>query len=192
VCAHTKVYLRDRVQAQPVIGVDQQADLDAVARRERHRHQQFAGSRILAAERLQHTAQLGPQRREQWPCHQLGDPATAGGALVAAGVAHVQRPPIEALDQMNAVLGEQRPEQPRHEHRVRVDQIGVDENHDVAAGGRQRAPQHLAFAGPRRDLGQGLFARHDARAGGDRPDLGVVGGSRVEHDQLVDQAADQR
>ena len=87
VCPHTEVDLRDRVQAQPVVGVDQQADLDAVAGRERHRHQQFAGGRIFAAQRLQHTAQLGSQRREQRPRHQLGDPATAGGAFAAAGIA---------------------------------------------------------------------------------------------------------
>ena len=59
VLAHAEVDLGDRVEPQPVVGVDQQPDLDAVARRERHRGQQLAGARVLAAQRLHHAVSSG-------------------------------------------------------------------------------------------------------------------------------------
>ena len=46
--------------------------------------------------------------------------------------------------------------------------------------------------GLRRHLGQRDLAADHPRTGGDGPDLGVVGGAGVQHDQLVDQAAEQR
>ena len=41
-------------------------------------------------------------------------------------------------------------------------------------------------------LGHCFFAADRARAGGTRADLGVVGGARIEHHQLVDETAQQR
>ena len=133
----------DRAQAQPVEGIDQQADLDPVARPERQRRQQFPGSRVLAAQRLQYAAQLRPQRRQQRPGQPARDPPATGSARTAirivdtVGLANHQGPSVEAFDQVNPVAGKQRIDQPRHEHRVRVDQVGVDEHHDVAAGRRE-------------------------------------------------------
>ena len=167
----------------------EQADLDAVAGRERHRRQQLAGAGVLAAERLEQAGQLGPQRGQQRARDQLGDPAAAVGVLAAADL---QRPPVEALDQVHAVGGQQRAEQLGHEHRVGVDEVGVDEDDEVAGGRGQRAPQHLALAGLRRHLGQRVLAADHAGARRERPDLGVVGGAGVQHDQLVDQPAEQR
>ena len=74
----TQIDLSDRIDAQPVEGVDQQTDLHAVARGERQRRQQFPAGRVLAAERLPDAAQLGPQRGQQRPGHQFGDPPATG------------------------------------------------------------------------------------------------------------------
>ncbi len=131
--AYTQVHLCDRVQTEQVVGVDQDSDLDAVAGRERHRGQQFPGPGIFTAQRLQHVAEFRSQRRQQRPGHQFGDPAPSVGILA---IADFQRSPVKTPDQVDAVLGEQRAHQTRHEHRIGVDQIGVDEDDDVARGGR--------------------------------------------------------
>src|SRR5271165_3019219 len=186
---YTEVDLRDRVQAEPVIGVDEQADLHAVARRERHRHQQLTGRGVFAAQGLEDAAQPGPQRRQQRPRDQLGDPTAAVGVLAAADL---QRPTVKALDKVDAVDRQQRADQPWHEHRVGVDQVGVDEQDDVAAGGGERPPQHLTLAGMRGQLGQRLLPADNAGPGGDGADLRLVGGAGVKHDQFVDQPAEHR
>ena len=131
--AHTEVHLCDRIQTETVVGVDQDSDLDAVARRERHRGQQFPGPGIFTAQRLQHVAEFRSQRRQQRAGNQFGDPAAAVGIFA---ITDFQRPPVETPDQVDAVLGEKRAHQTRHEHRIGVDQIGVDEDNDVAGGGR--------------------------------------------------------
>ena len=52
------------------------------------------------AQRLQNAAELGSQGGQQRPRDELGDPSAAVGVLAAA---HLQRPAVEALRQMNAV-----------------------------------------------------------------------------------------
>ncbi len=50
---------------------------------------------------------------------------------------------------MDAVAGEQWPEQLRDERRVGLEQIRIDERDEVTGGGRDGPPQHLALAGHR-------------------------------------------
>ena len=164
------------------VGVEQQPDLHPVARRERQRLQQLAGARVLAAQRLHHARQLGPQRREQRAHQQLGDPAAAGGALDGL---EPQRPPVEALHEVHAVLDEQRAEQGGHERGVEVDEVGVEVAQHVAGGGGERPPQDLALAGPRFQLGHDVGAAHHAGPGRRRDLDRAVGRPGVHDHQLV-------
>ena len=83
VFAHADVDLGEGVEADDVQGVDEQAQLDAVADGERQPLQQGAAGRVLAAERLDEAGQLRPVQVEQRAGHQLGDPAALAGGAVA-------------------------------------------------------------------------------------------------------------
>lgn len=60
--AHTEIDLTDRRQPQRVVRVEQKADLDAVAGRERDSGQQLTGARVFTAKRLQYRREFRPQR----------------------------------------------------------------------------------------------------------------------------------
>ena len=57
--------------------VDEQAQVDAVAGRERQPLEHRAPTGVLARQRLDDAAEVGEQEREQRPGHELGDPSAA-------------------------------------------------------------------------------------------------------------------
>ena len=142
VLAHPDVHLGERVQAHGVQGVDEHAQLDAVADREGQPFQQRAAGRVLAAERLDEAGQLRPVQVEQRAGHQFGDPAAAGRPPCRR-----QRAVVHRLDELHAGSVSSGPTIPETKSGGEVPQVGVDEADDVAAGDQQRAPQHLALAG---------------------------------------------
>jgi hypothetical protein len=93
----------------------------------------------------------------------------------------VQGAGVEALDQGHVVVREEGPEQPGDELRRRVGDVGVEERHHVAPGGREGGghgtPLPAGAAGAPHDPGTGV-ARLLGR---------IVGGAVVDHDHLVDQ-----
>src|SRR5690606_16058369 len=127
VFAHTDVDLRQGVQARQVQGVDEHAELHAVADREGQLLQQRAAGRVLAAERLDEAGQLRPVHVEQGARHQLGDPAALPGGGAEGTVVH-------GLDQLHVRFGEQRADDAGDEVGGELAQVGVDEADDVAPG----------------------------------------------------------
>ncbi len=185
-----QVHLGQRVQAVPGHGVHQGGQLHAVADRDAQRLHQAAAGRPFPGQRLDHAGQLRPPQADQRPGDQLGDPAALGrGGAVGLGA----NPGVEALDQADLLVGEQRPEQPGDEVRPPAGQVGVDEDQQVARGHQQRLPQRLALAGIAAEFRSHLAGRVDGRAGLGRHPGRRVGRVGVHHDQLVDQGrlADQ-
>lgn len=135
--------LSDRARTQPVIRVEQKADLDTVARGERERFEQLPSCGVFAAQRLEDAGQFGPQCRQQWPHRQLRD---ASPAVLVRGVTDPQRPPIEALDQFEVLDHQQGTDEGGDEVRTRFEKIGIDEHDDLARGGRDATPQNLSLA----------------------------------------------
>jgi hypothetical protein len=94
---------------------------------------------------------------------------------------------VEALDEADRRVGEQRPEQTGDERGVEVVQVGVDEHDQVAGGGDEAAPHRGALAvGPREVGGERVLVDHDGARLGREP-RGGVGRPRVDDDDLVDQ-----
>ena len=96
-----------------------------VAGEERDRLQVRAAARVLAGQRLHDAGELRPQEVEQGPGGELGH-------APAAGRGRAQGALVERLDEVDAGVVQERREQAGHEVRGRVDQVGVDEHHDVA------------------------------------------------------------
>jgi len=128
-------------------------------------------------------AELGKVRVQQGPCDELGHPATASGRDVQ------QWSVVERLHQLDRLVGQQRTEQPGDEMRLEVGEVGVEVHQDVAAGHRERLPQHLALARPGAARGQDVVAvvYHGPGRGRDR--RGPIHRSRVDHHDLVNQAS---
>ena len=82
VLAHAEVDLRDRVAAEALDDVDEQAELDAPPFDERQHLERVAPARVLAAERLHDVGELREQQRQQRPGDELGDAAAAGRRAV--------------------------------------------------------------------------------------------------------------
>ena len=184
--AAAEVDLGDRLGAEQAGGVDQGGQLDGVPGGHREPLEQVPADGPLAGQRLHQPAQLGPLQRDQRTRDQLGDPAALERGL-AAGVLP-RGPLVEPLHQRDAVVGQQRSEQARDEVGVPVDQVGVHEHDQVAAGDEQRLPHRLALARVAAELGPDLVrAVHDGPGvGGHRE--GVVGRVGVDDHDLVEQA----
>ena len=182
--ADAEVDLGERAEAAEPQQVDEQPDLHAVAGDERHLLQGRAAAGVLAAQRLDEPGQLRPQRVEQRAGGQLGDPAAAGGLHRAVDL---ERPGVAALHVGDLRVGQQRAEQPGHVVGDVAEQVGVEEDDEVAGGRGQRLPQRLALAGAGAVGGQHVGGGDDVGAGrpGDRG--GGVGGVGVDDQQLVDQ-----
>ncbi len=145
--ARTQVHLTDSGPAVAVPRIEQDADLDSVSGGERNIGEQCSGGGVFTAQRLTHIGEFGDQRGQQRPRHQLGHPA----AVVADTERVVaQRTPVETLDQVHPGVAQQRREQCRDRAGVRIVQVGIDEDNDIAGGHGQRSPQHLALAGTHR------------------------------------------
>ena len=144
-----------------------------------------AAHRPLPRQRLVQPGQLGEEQPDQRAGDQLGDPAALERDRDAA-VEH--RALVEALDQLDARVGEQRAEQAGHEVGVPVDQVGVHEDDQLAGGDEERLPHRLALARPGAEVGADLRGAVHGRAGVGRDGVRVVGGVGVDDHDLVDAA----
>ena len=144
--ARAEVDLRHRLHAHQVGDVDEHAGLDAVAPHERQALEQLAAPPVLAGQRLDDRRQVGEQRGDERPGHQLGRAPAADAA--GAG------PLVEALHEADVGVGEQRTQQPDDEAGRDVGDVGVAPQDDVALRHVHRAPQRLALAAAACDLGE--------------------------------------
>ena len=186
--AHTQVDLADAGHPVAVVGVDEQPDLHSVTGGERNGAQQFPGAGVFASERLQHRGEIRLEGREQRPGNQFGDAAASVGVLT---LTRTERASIEALHQLDVLVDQQRSEQFRHEHRIGIDEVGVDKSDEIAGGGGQRTPQDFTFTANRLHLGNRLFTGDHLGTGRASPLGGGVGRARVEHHEFIDQGADE-
>ena len=182
--ARTQIDLRDSIQPACRGGVEQGGELHPVPHRDAKRLHKLAPRRPFPGQGLHHARQLGPPQAQQWAGYQLGDPAAFGrGGAVRPG----RDPGVEPLDQLNAGIGEKRPEQAGHEVRTPLGEVGVDEDKQVTLGDEQRLPQGLALAGIaavlRRDVAGPVHGRAGLGGRGRRP----VGRIRVDDHHLIDQ-----
>ena len=165
--------------------VDQGGELDGVPRGDGEPLEQVASYGPLPRQRLHQPRQLRPLQRDQRPGDQLGDPPALERARATGQVA--EGPFVEALHQRDAGVGQQRPEQAADEVGVPVEEVGVHEHHQVAAGHEQRLPHRLALAPVGAELRTDLVRAMHSCAGVGRCREGVIGRVRVDDDDLVEQ-----
>ena len=149
-------------------------------------------------------ARAAARRAAYSPASGCTKPASWGQCRLSSGRAtsSVTRPPPPgarpqpsasgrsyiALTNCDGRVGEQRAEQPGDEAGVEGEQVGVDEDDDVAGRRGERPPQRLALAGDRGDVGQHVVpVRRRARRRPRATRGGGVGRPGVEDDELVDQ-----
>ena len=166
--AHAQVDLGHGVETHAVEHVDEHAQLDAVAGDERDGLEQLAARGELAGERLHEPGQLRPGEVEERAGDELAHPAAA---VDVDGAVTDQRPVVEALDEGDAGIVEQRAEQPGDEARLDVTEIGVDRGDEVAGARGEALPQRLALAVRGSEIGHHRVLPDHGRAGG-RSDLG--------------------
>ena len=83
---------------------------------------------------LDESGELRPEGVEQRPRGELGDPPPAGELGPAVDL---ERSRVAALHVEDLRIGQQRPEEARHEVGDVAEQVGVQEDHEVAGGRRQ-------------------------------------------------------
>ena len=107
--------------------------------------------------------------------------------LLVAGVV-AQRALVEALHQRHRRRRlSSGPSRPGHEVRVPVDEVGVHEHEQVAAGDEQRLPHRLALARVGAEVGADLPRAVYDGPGSRRHRVGLVGRVGVDHHDLVEQ-----
>ena len=117
-----------------------------------------------------------------------GPPARDPAAFGRGGAVRADRDPgVEALDELNAGFGEQRPEQAGDEVRTPLGEVGIDEDQQVTLGDEQRLPQGLALAGIAAELGRDVAGPVHGRAGLGGRGRGPVGRIRIDDHHLIDQ-----
>ena len=165
--------------------IDQQAGLDAVAGEERQLLQHGPPPGLLAGQRLDQAGQLWVEQVEQRPGRQLGHAPAARRLEHAAWP--TDRPLVEPFDELDALVLQQRADQPVDEARVDVADVGVDPGDDVALQDVQALPERLALAPVAAVLRQDVLVDvdRDAKLRGDL--AGAVGGAAVDQHDLVKQ-----
>src|SRR5947209_2125114 len=147
--SNLEIGLSDAAETELFEDIDQQAGFDAVPGEERHGLKYLATTGHLTSQRLHQPRQLRIKQVDQRPSRQFGDPTTAGGRDLAA---EIQGPAIEALDESEVGLCQQRSQKSVHEFGTEAGYIRIDPHKDVAAGGVQALPERFALA-PIRSLG---------------------------------------
>lgn len=94
---------------------------------------------------------------------------------------------IDRLDELHLRCGEQWTEQAGNEVRAPVEQVGVEEDEDVASGHVERLPERFALAAGWRQVGADPGSGVDGGSGGMSLLRGRVDGVGVDDDQLVDE-----
>ena len=162
--------------------MQQHRRLDRVAAGEGNAVEQLPARRHLPRQRLGEGRELGIEGAEQRPGRQLGHAAAAERSV---GRLARERPPEAALDELDALLDQERPEQAADEVRLEAAGVGVHEDHDLAPGHRQRTPHGVALAEGAAEL------RHELRLlvhlGPQRPRqlAGPVLRRSVDHEHLI-------
>ena len=100
-----EVDLAEALDADPLGGVDEVADLDRVAGEERDRLEERPAAGVLAGERLDHPRQLRVEQVDQRPRDELRDPAAAA---LLEHAALDDRALVVALDVLQPRLVEER------------------------------------------------------------------------------------
>ena len=120
--------------------VDQQGQLDGVPVGQTALLQHRARGGRLAGQGLLDGGQKGEEQIDDGLGHQFGDPPAAVGRSL-------ERSAVEALDQGDRVVAQQRTEQPGHEMGLEVGHVGIDEDDEVALAVLERPN---AWPGPSR------------------------------------------
>ena len=150
VLARAEVGLREGVEADELLGIQQHGDLHAVADGESQALEQLASRGDLAGQGLREAGEPGAMQVQQRAGHQLGHAAALAGQHVAAGG---ERPLEGAFDQGQIGTREGRREEPGEHPLVEVLAVGVDVGHDLPGGARQGAPHGIALAAARPEGG---------------------------------------
>src|SRR5207244_2595220 len=158
-----EIDLAQALDAQPLGGVDEMADLDRIAGEEGDRLEQRAAAGVLAGQRLDEAGQLREEEVDQRPRDKLRDAATAAFLEDAA---LDDGPLVVALDVLQPRLVEERPQGPVDHPRVPVADVGVGPDDDVARRLVERLPERLALAVERAVAGQDVGVADAARAYG--------------------------
>src|SRR6266566_4252886 len=182
--APLEVDLANRRETCLVEDVDQQPYLDRVAGEERHRLEELPSPGVLPGEGLDESGELGEEEIDEWPRHQLRDaPAALGHDPVPVADGAL----VEALHVGDALLTQQRAQQPVDEARLDVADVGIDPRHDIAVQHVEALPQRLTLALEAPQLGQHLRVAHDRDPELLRDLTRAIGRVRVDHHELVDQ-----
>ena len=187
VAALAEVHLRHRVDAaERVAHVDQHRDLDRVAGDERDPLEAARAARPPRRRAAGRSRRARGRRRAAAgaPSSSVTRPPPSGSSSPSGH----ERPAVAPFTNSARRARRQRPEQAVHEVRREVARVGVDEDHDVAARDRERAPHRVALAEHRAELGQQLGLLVAPR----RPRRAATSavpsrGGGVHHEHLVDQ-----
>ena len=158
-----QVHLAQPLEPAPIGDVDEVADLDGVAGEEGERLEQAPPAGVLARERLDQAGQLGEEEVDQRPRDQLGDPSAAA---LLEHAALDDRAAVVALDVLDPLLGDERPDRAVDHPRVPVADVRVGPGDDVAARLVQALPERLALAGEAAVASQDLLMDDDSGAFG--------------------------
>src|SRR4029079_15828471 len=112
--------------------------------------------------RLDQTGQLRVEEVEEWAGGQLGDAATAGRLEHPARSAN--RPLVEAFDELDPLVLQERADETVHEPGMNVADVGVDPGDDVALQDVEAFPEGLALARIRAVLRQDVLVDVDGDA----------------------------
>ena len=126
------------------------------------RSSKVASRGVLTGQRLHEPGQVGPVQVENG---RATSSVTRPPPPAWIRSPTAKRTVVASLDERDGRIGEQGTEQPGHHRRIEREQVGVDEDDDVATGCGQGSPQRLALAWHRRQAREQVVAMDDVRAG---------------------------
>ena len=163
------------------LDVDEESEIDPVAGREGQLLEDLAAPRVLACERLHDRRKVWKEQRHERASDELGDPASLT-------VAAVERAVVVALDEPDVAARQERADEPEHEARAEVADVGVAPHDDVALRREHRSPERVTLAAQVVERGEDLLGAHDAGTGIGRTLRRAVDRAVVDDEDLVDQA----
>jgi hypothetical protein len=140
--------------------------------------------RDLARQRLRDPGQVGIEEIEQGASGELGHAAATVGQ---GGVSELERTPVQALDERDPAIAEERTQQSAREMSAEMLRVGIEEADDLSGEDGQRAPHGVSLAEHRSQLRPQIMLAVDLRAQVPRDPAGGVGG-RIDDDDLIDDA----
>ena len=185
-CSFLEIDLSHGVHAEPFSDIDQQSDLDAVARAERDLLEQAATAGVLSRERLDQAGQVRPEHVDQGSRRQLRNSPAFERPCSPARIPS-EGATVEGLHVADIGIGEDRPERAEDETRMEVRDVGIEPQDDVAAKDEEALPQRFALARQRLNLREDVSVLVDVRTPRSCGLDGAIGGSGVDDDELVDE-----